>query len=171
MDMKITFRRSVFYLMMFQMLIYHLSCSKVNEKAGNPNFDKIYPIALRGDLSKVFCILDTLDTFPRLTSADLEYRAKLVELVKSQETTYELIKKFIGNAAKTQSNPHAYANYYLISRLSEMIFDKDFVSDMEEWKEINVKLIREKSHQLFDDHSMKLQELDYKTITHLITEI
>jgi len=32
-----------------------------DQKAGNPNFDKIYPIALRGDLHEVFDILDTLD--------------------------------------------------------------------------------------------------------------
>jgi len=108
-------------------------------------------------------------SFPKLKQTDLEYRAKLLELVKSKETTRSLLNKFINNGANNKNNAHAFANYYLINRLSQQIFGVDYVSDMIKWRQIEPKLIKEKSVDLYSEHTRKLNEIGNDTVASLIT--
>lgn len=55
--------------------------------------------------------------YPRLSSADLEYRAKLVELALSLETQATLMQSFVVQARRDKSLPHAFASYWLVERL------------------------------------------------------
>ena len=53
-------------LYIFLLLTFCLSCTNLTNKITEPekknNLRKIYPLALRGELTEVFSVLDTLDT-------------------------------------------------------------------------------------------------------------
>lgn len=106
--------------------------------------------------------------FPALTGADLEYRAKLVELVYADQTLYGLIRSFIRNANPEGRNPHAFANYAVIRDLSGKIFKQDFVSDIERWKKVPSKKIRKLSERLLKQHSKALDEIGAGTVAEFI---
>lgn len=106
--------------------------------------------------------------FPALTGADLEYRAKLVELIYADHTLYDLIRSFIRNANHEGRNPHAFASYAIIRDLSGKIFKQDFVSDIEQWKNVPSKKIRKVSKRLLKQHSKALDEMGANTVTEYI---
>jgi hypothetical protein len=107
--------------------------------------------------------------FPLLKQADLEYRAKLVELAKSQETTYTIIGKFIFNAKKDKNNAHALANYCVIRDLSRLLFSEDYITEKDKWTSISNEAIRNKSQLLFQTHTSKLNDLGSETVSKLIS--
>lgn len=74
---------------------------------------------------------------PDLTSADLEYRAKLMELSMAQTTLYQLIDFFIANGKKDSENGHVVANYLVIQSLSMEVFKSPFEKDMSKWKKVD----------------------------------
>ncbi|MEO1244415.1 MAG: hypothetical protein AAFX56_01930 [Pseudomonadota bacterium] len=51
--------------------------------------------------------------YPALAAADLEYRAKLTELVFARETAAALLERFSRNAARVDNSPHALANWHV----------------------------------------------------------
>lgn len=79
--------------------------------------------------------------FPALTTADLEYRAKLTELSMAKETTFTLINFFIVNANYESDNGHQVANYCAIRDLSKIIFKTEFEKDLAKWKALDVESI------------------------------
>ncbi|WP_299700787.1 hypothetical protein [uncultured Pontibacter sp.] len=107
-------------------------------------------------------------TYPLLTGADLEYRAKLTELVFARETLYNLIQTFIRNANKEGRNSHAFANYAVIRDLSCEIFKKNFVSDIEQWKKVSSSKISKSSERLLKQHSKALKKAGPDAVTELI---
>jgi len=56
--------------------------------------------------------------FPKLEAPDLEYRAKLVELSLAEATQGRLLDTFGVNADRNRASPHAFANYWVTTRLS-----------------------------------------------------
>ncbi|MDF2192748.1 hypothetical protein [Paraflavitalea sp. CAU 1676] len=74
--------------------------------------------------------------FPKLSSADLEYRGKLTELSMARTTLYDLLTFFINNANRASNNGHSVANYYVIHDLSKVLFNKEFESDVALWKQL-----------------------------------
>ena len=107
-------------------------------------------------------------TYPNLTGADLEYRAKLTELVYAEETLYNLLGTFIRNASKENRNAHAFANYAVIRDLSKAVFDEEFVDDLQQWKQVPKKKIRKKSKALLKRNSEGLQDAGADTVTEFI---
>lgn len=107
-------------------------------------------------------------TYPQLTGADLEYRAKLTELVFARETLYTLIQNFIRNANQEGRNSHAFANYAVIRDLSKRIFKKEFVSDVEQWKRVSPAKISKTGERLLKQHSRALKKAGPDTVTELI---
>jgi hypothetical protein len=79
--------------------------------------------------------------FPKLTSADLEYRAKLTELSLLKEALYETINDFINNANYESENGHSVADFCVIRDLSEVLFHVAFERDMSKWKEVSIAKI------------------------------
>jgi hypothetical protein len=106
--------------------------------------------------------------FPALTGADLEYRAKLTELVFAETTRYELLRTFCRNASAEGRNSHAFANYCTIRDLSRGIFHQEFVDDIEKWKTVPAILIVKWSQQLFQEHSEMLKKAGAATVKELI---
>lgn len=106
--------------------------------------------------------------FPNLSGADLEYRAKLVELIYAEETFYDLISLFIRNASSEGRNPHAFGAYALIRDLSEEIFGKDFVAEIEQWQSVPAETIKKESENLLKAHTHSLHKAGADSVTEFI---
>lgn len=93
-----------------------------------------------------------LNNYPNLSPADLEYRAKVIELMYcTEETIYDRISEFVLGANKSdRENSHPYANYVLIQNLSKLIFSSDFNSDISQWKEVSVERINKAASILYE---------------------
>lgn len=63
--------------------------------------------------------------FPKLESGDLEYRAKLVELILAHKTQADLLAKFTLRATRQRSLPHPFANFWVIEKLRERLHRQD----------------------------------------------
>lgn len=88
--------------------------------------------------------------FKNMSAVDMEYRAKLVQLIYAINMTS--FKSFMLDASKDDpENSFAYSSYMLISNLSKKIFDVDFQSDMKKWKEQKQK-IPEAALQLLNEY-------------------
>lgn len=106
--------------------------------------------------------------YPLLSGADLEYRAKLTELIYAEETLYNLIRSFIRNASSEGRNPHAFGGYAVIRDLSQNLFGKDFVSEIEQWEAIPSARIKKESKNLLNVHSDALDEVGANSVIELI---
>ncbi len=95
--------------------------------------------------------------FPKLASADLEYRAKLIELSLAKKTLYELIYFFIDNANYNTDNGHSIANYCVIRDLSKSIFKSEFIKDKSEWRKVDSKKINEASYGILEANTKALK--------------
>jgi hypothetical protein len=107
-------------------------------------------------------------TYPNLSGVDLEYRAKLTELIYAEETLYNLISSFIRNASSEGRNPHAFGGYAVIRDLSQKIFAEEFVTEIEQWKCITPERIKQESEDLLKAHSAALEEAGADSVIELI---
>ena len=94
--------------------------------------------------------------YPKITSVELEYRAKLVELIYWPDNK---IIKLIHNEANdsNKDNSHAYASYLIIRDLSKRLFELDYVPNDVIW-ENKINEIQKHSLELLKISSTKLQE-------------
>ena len=106
--------------------------------------------------------------FPKLQSADLEYRAKLVELGAADETLYDLIRFFQQNSAYDPLNGHAYANFCVIRDLSRALFAKDREGDLATWKALPMEDIHRASTTLLFDHTRALNAAGARSVKSLV---
>lgn len=89
-----------------------------------------------------------------INNFELEYRAKLVELIYRNDDT--IIKKILKEAnASNKKNGHSYASYLIIKDLSKKIFKKLYLNVEEEWSK-NLDLIKKYSLDLLDENTKKL---------------
>lgn len=94
--------------------------------------------------------------FPKLTGADLEYRAKLVELSAAQESLYELIGIFIRNSATDRQNPHAFANHCVIRDLSQACGLKGDNTSIASWEAVPATTLNAQAERLLKKNSLEL---------------
>jgi hypothetical protein len=94
--------------------------------------------------------------FPKLSSADLEYRAKLTELSMLKEDLYKTINSFIDNSNVDSQNAHPLANYYVVRNLSNTLFESEFERDIGKWKKTKVKKIQRASSKLLISNTKEL---------------
>ena len=94
--------------------------------------------------------------FPNLKSADLEYRAKLTELVFADTTLYQIIEKFIANSKRQKDAPHSLANNEVIKQLSMEIFNKNYIIDIAKWKGIDKIKIHSVANKLLEKSTQYL---------------
>lgn len=81
--------------------------------------------------------------FPKLQEPDLEYRAKLVEIIMSQKSTRNLLDFFKTSAQRSRALPHPFANYWVTQRL-------DGLSD-EQARQKARELLAESTRELTDE--------------------
>lgn len=92
-----------------------------------------------------------LNEYPNLSSADLEYRAKVIELMYcTEETVYDRITQFTTGAdSSDRSHSHPYANYCLIKDLSRLLFDSDYETDHNKWNKLTAESINLAAAELY----------------------
>jgi hypothetical protein len=95
--------------------------------------------------------------FPKLGSADLEYRGKLTELSIANKTIYDLIEFFINNANYDSDNGHSVANFCVIRDLSKSIFGIEFEKDIAKWKSVSKKKINKAAYNILQANTKALQ--------------
>lgn len=96
--------------------------------------------------------------FPKLTSADLEYRAKLTELSMAKKTLYDIIAFFSRNANQQSENGHAVANYCVVRDMSKALFKVDFEKDKTSWQKLSIKKINRTAFALLKKNTRALQK-------------
>ncbi|MDA9262108.1 hypothetical protein N9P38_01965 [Flavobacteriales bacterium] len=101
-----------------------------------------------------------LNDYPNLSSADLEYRAKIIELMYcTKSTIHDIINDFIHAADSSQrTHSHPYANYSLIKNLSKQVFNSEFESTASKWKKVDAEKINEAALKLYETSEMILQK-------------
>ena len=98
--------------------------------------------------------------YPKLQQPELEYRAKLTELVVSEGTTYDLITGFARRNSTDRSIPHHFANYWVAADMSRSVFRSDsLVAEPEKWRGIPVDRIRREAKKLLEKSDARLQKL------------
>lgn len=122
-----------------------LYCNKGSYDVNSENFEVSY-------LKHESLHFVDLNNYPNLSSADLEYRSKVIELMYcTKETIYDRISEFVSGANKSDTeNSHPYANYILIQNLSKLIFNSDFNSDINQWKKVSVDKINKAASSLYE---------------------
>lgn len=97
------------------------------------------------------------EKYPNLSASQLEYRAKLVELIYNEQPAVRF-KDYIYEAKDDESLPHSYAAYMIIKRLANKVFGDEDVNDIERWEKVDNQVISENSLKLF----MENEELEGK---------
>lgn len=100
-----------------------------------------------------------IENYPNLEPADLEYRAKLIELIYcTEKTIYKRLDEFIIEASnETRDNSHPFADYHLICQLSKKLFKVDFEGDISKWKTLTPEAINNASLEIFQRGSELLK--------------
>jgi len=94
--------------------------------------------------------------FPKLNSINLEYRAKLIEIIYHPEP-YNLIEKFLLQSnSNNKALSHPYAAYSIIKQLSALIFGQEYVYEKQQWKNVKSDLISNTATELLLQNSEDL---------------
>lgn len=99
--------------------------------------------------------------FPELQSTDIEYRAKLVELIYRRDHT--ILRKFFLEAGKNPDFSHTYAAYLILQQLSERVFNKEYEGNWAEWLKIDYSYIASMSLKLYKECTEKLKKWSNRT--------
>lgn len=92
--------------------------------------------------------------YPDITTLQLEYRAKLVELIYSNND--KTIKKFLKEADNSNpENSHSMAAYEIINEMSREVFACEYMIDEKAWED-NVEKIRTTAFQMFKESNKRL---------------
>lgn len=102
--------------------------------------------------------------FPNLKQGELEYRAKLTELVYAVDSIYERIKNFLRSAKDDPAIPHSFAAYYVIRSLSKEIYAKNFQENIDEWNKISIDVIHQTAQLILTKNTEWLKKNDPEKI-------
>ena len=97
--------------------------------------------------------------FPGLSSADLEYRAKLTELAFASTTALRLMEDFSRKSIPNPQAPHAYANYRVTRDIYRQIMNESFPESTQPWAGISTAKITRASRSLLEADSSRLRAL------------
>jgi hypothetical protein len=134
------------------------------------------------ETDRLFCMADSYDTktedftvsylahetqhfadyerFPKLASADLEYRAKLVEIIESRQTTKSLVALFASEASDHRDVPHPYADHCVIRDLQRALGRTAAQASDQD--------IRAAAQRVFDENTKLLVERGAETVSNLL---
>lgn len=107
--------------------------------------------------------------FPRLTEADLEYRAKLTEFALARMTAKRMYQVYSGRAAYNQKSPHALSYFCVVRDLAKtMKGHEDFKRLAENPSLLKSKEINAAAVLLIKRHSEALKAMGAKSVrTHI----
>lgn len=97
-------------------------------------------------------------TFPNLPGKDLEYRGKIQEFYYSNEQLFKLIHSFIEGGKNDITNAHPFADYCIVRDMSRILFNMDYQTNIEAWKQIGVQRIHDAAKQLYTTNTEMLKK-------------
>lgn len=95
--------------------------------------------------------------YPELDSTQLEYRAKLVELIYYPDSRafYHILYEADDS---NRNNSHSYASYLIIRKLSQMLLGREYEKKEAEWKPYEDK-IAEAAKELFNQEPEQIYQI------------
>ncbi len=102
--------------------------------------------------------LADLERFPKLSSAQLEYRAKLTELAFAQRSLARLLDDFSSKSALNPQSPHAHANYRVTRNLYRQVYGREFPVEADPWLLVDAGRVNEAARELLARNTMELGE-------------
>lgn len=97
--------------------------------------------------------------YPELSGADLEYRAKLVELAYANQSAYKLLSFFQSNTTQDRSNAHSFANAHVIKNMAKELLRHEQATDNSEWKKLSITDINAAARKLLGVNSESLRKV------------
>ena len=85
------------------------------------------------------------ERFPKLEQPELEYRAKLAEIVRSEASTRDLVRRFASQAGDSRAAPHAWANAQVTRDLQRKLGGDPAAADPAAIRSAAEGLLRESS--------------------------
>jgi hypothetical protein len=102
--------------------------------------------------------LADLEQFPDLSAADLEYRAKLTELIFASKTQRRLLDDFTAKRAPNADSPHAAANFRLTNDLWRELYDTPFAGGEQAWMSISRDKVSRTARRLLAMDTTRLSD-------------
>ncbi len=100
--------------------------------------------------------------YPQLLAPDLEYRAKLTELILSKRPSVQF-RKFKKEARRSRKYPHSYGAFSILRNFSKRL-DCDFESIKSGDFRISGRRLRELAMAAFEEHSAQLKCAGEKSV-------
>ena len=122
----------------------------VAERYPDPDTNRAFQVSLLGHEAQH--VADHR-AFPGLSSAELEYRAKLVELI-GFDSVDDRLRFFLADAADDPEQPHPFAAHLIVGRLAERIFDRP--SGDVDWDAVPYPEIRGQAEALLEEDTDRL---------------
>ena len=88
----------------------------------------------------------------RASTAELEYRAKLVELI-GFDSVADRLRFFVADAADDPEQPHPFAAHLIVNRLAKRVFDRS--PDDADWVAVPYSEIRGHAEALLDEDTAR----------------
>jgi hypothetical protein len=96
--------------------------------------------------------------FPKLEQIDLEYRAKLTELVYAKTSLRSLVRGFADSASLNPNAPHSYANACVVRDLSRALFGEEVTNGKDpRWLSVSDDLVHRTARVLLEANTAALQ--------------
>jgi len=127
-----------------------LYCVEWAYAPGTENFDVSY---LKHETQH----LADFERFPGLSSAELEYRAKLTELAFASNTLRRLLDDFSAKGAPNPDSPHAEANWRVVRAVHEVLYGKAPVGAVN-WAAVDIGRVNRVARQLLAEDTVRLEE-------------
>jgi hypothetical protein len=89
--------------------------------------------------------------FPQLEGGDLEYRAKLTELIFAEKSFDELLSNFSVEGVEDKSSSHAYASFVLVKNLKEE-------TGSDELQSLDRTVLKKAAKKLLEKHTQMLMK-------------
>jgi hypothetical protein len=109
------------------------------------------------------------ERFPKLEGPELEYRAKLVELIESRVTTRALVARFASWPGERRESPHNYANRCIVRDLVRKLLGTGSGVDAGAWWDaVTDDGLRSAAQALFEESTRALQAKGAATATRFL---
>ena len=106
--------------------------------------------------------------YPKLKSHDLEYRAKLTELVYAESTLRPTLDRFIANGRADLTSAHSYAEYVLVRNLARVLLKSDAPVDAAAFSAVPDTSLKDAAAKLLEEYDRTAATRDPRTLESLI---